>query len=58
VSLKPLQARLTIYIDDLRVSDPTFLSYLGTLGLRTHAGSGTDKPAFAALMAQAKARGW
>ncbi len=40
------------------ISDKAFLSYLGTLGLRTHGGDGTDKPAFLALKAHAEARGW
>lgn len=36
--------------------DPKFREFIGTLGLRTF--SGQDKPAFVALRAQAKARGW
>jgi len=38
--------------------DPRFLDYLATLGLRTNAGHGADKPAFKALRAAAKARGF
>lgn len=37
---------------------PEFKEFLRTLGLRTYAGSGTDKPAFTQLMAEAAARGW
>ena len=37
---------------------PAFRTFLGSLGLRTHAGPGTDKPAYLALLAQANARGW
>lgn len=40
------------------LSNDNFREYLGTLGLRTYAGSGTDKAAFKALMSEAKARGW
>ncbi len=40
-------------------SDPRFLGYLGSLGLRTYApGSGTNKPAWDALVRGARARGW
>ncbi len=39
-----------------RTNTPAFTDYLATLGLRGNAG--TDKPAFAAFKAQAKARGW
>jgi hypothetical protein len=41
-----------------KISDAAFLSYLGTLGLRAHEKSGTDKPAFVALRKLAKSRGW
>ncbi len=41
-----------------RSSDPRFVDYLATLGLRTHAKGGTDKPAFKTLRAAAKARGF
>lgn len=37
-------------------SDPRFLEYLRTLGLRTHAGS--DKPAFETLKSETRTRGW
>ncbi len=40
------------------VSSPAFAEFLRTLGLRTFAGSGQDKPAFTALKAEAGARGW
>lgn len=35
-----------------------FADFIGTLGLRMYKGSGTDKPAFVALKAEAKKRGW
>jgi hypothetical protein len=38
------------------VSDPAFLEYLGTLGLRTH--DGEDKNAWIQLLAETNARGW
>jgi hypothetical protein len=42
-----------------RSSDPKFLAYLGSLGLRTYApGTGTNKPAWDALVRGAHARGW
>jgi hypothetical protein len=37
---------------------PEFKEFLRTLGMRTYAGSGTDKPAFVQLKAEAAARGW
>lgn len=37
---------------------PAFRDFLATLGLRERAGEGRDKPAFAALVAAAKARGF
>ncbi len=37
---------------------PEFKEFLRTLGLRTYAGAGTDKPAFTQLKAEAQARGW
>lgn len=40
------------------VTAPAFRQYLATLGLRTWQGGGADKPAFAALKREAKARGW
>ena len=39
-------------------ANPAFADYLGTLGLRTSKGAGSDKPAFTALRQQARARGW
>jgi len=39
-------------------NEACFRDYLGTLGLRTYAGAGTDKPAFGELAIQAAARGW
>jgi len=39
-------------------SNPAFVDYLSTLGLRTFKGSGTDKLAFTALKQQSKVRGW
>jgi hypothetical protein len=38
--------------------DPRFAAYLGTLGLRTFPGAGTDKEAFPELRRQASRRGW
>ena len=38
------------------LSDPAFLAYLGTLGLRT--ADGRDKAAYAVSEAEAEARGW
>lgn len=35
-----------------------FKEYLATLGFRTWAGSGTDKPAFTTLKSESAARGW
>jgi len=40
------------------VRDGAFADFIGTLGLRAYKGSGTDKPAFVALKAEAKKRGW
>ena len=40
------------------VSAKPFAAFLGSLGLRTYAGAGQDKPAFAALGEEAHARGW
>jgi len=39
-------------------SDPNFLAYLGTLGLRTYPGSGTDKLGWTALASELLIRGW
>jgi hypothetical protein len=39
-------------------SNPAFVDYLSTLGLRTFKGAGVDKPAFTALKEQSKSRGW
>lgn len=40
------------------VTNPAFVDYLGTLGLRTFSGAGQDKLAFTALQQQAHVRGW
>lgn len=40
------------------LSGGPFKAFLGSLGLRTFAGSGRDKEAFGALREEAKARGW
>lgn len=40
------------------ISDPVFLEYLRTLGLRTHAGPGLDKPGWTTLATEAASRGW
>lgn len=37
---------------------PAFKEFLKTLGLRSYAGAGADKPAFVQLVAEALARGW
>jgi len=52
------QTTLDYYESYYGVSDQKFLGFLGTLGLRTYAGSGTDKKAFTTLQTEAKARGW
>jgi hypothetical protein len=39
-------------------SDPNFVAYLGTLGLRTYTGSGTDKLGWTALATELLVRGW
>jgi hypothetical protein len=39
-------------------SDPRFVEYLRTLGLRAASGAGADKPAFGALASEAKRRGF
>lgn len=40
------------------ISDPNFLAYLGTLGLRTWPGSGTDKLGWTTLATELLIRGW
>ena len=49
-------------VDDLsayyHLSTPGFKGYLGSLGLRTWSGTGTDKPAWSTLRTEAAARGW
>lgn len=40
------------------ISDSSFLAFLGSLGLRTWNGTGTDKPAFPELECQAYIRGY
>jgi hypothetical protein len=40
------------------VTDPKFLDYEGTLGLRTFAGAGAPKPAWDELVRGARLRGW
>jgi len=40
------------------LNDPVFLEYLGTLGLRTFSGTGTDKQAYTTLADEASKRGW
>lgn len=40
------------------ISDAKFLNFLGSLGLRSYAGSGTDKPAYNELICQANQRGY
>jgi hypothetical protein len=50
------------YVEELQryygFPDPRFAAYLGTLGLRTFPGAGTDKEAFSELRLQASQRGW
>lgn len=40
------------------ISDPVFLDFLGSIGLRNWGGSGADKPAFKELICQAKQRNY
>lgn len=40
------------------LSDPAFLDFLRTLGLRKYPGDGADKPAFTTLKKEAGLRGW
>lgn len=40
------------------ISDPIFIDYLRTLGIRTYSGNGTDKASFTTIKQAAKARGW
>jgi len=51
-------ASIAYYENYYSVADTTFGAYLGTLGLRTYAGGGTDKPAFGELICQARVRGY
>ena len=52
------KASLRTYAKYYGSSDPRFLDYLATLGLRTHDGHGKDKPGFVAFREEARARGW
>jgi len=52
----PSDAELDTYEAYYGLSDPNFLAYLGTLGLRTN--TGVDKQGFKTLVAEANARGW
>lgn len=52
----PSENELATYETYYGLSDPNFLAYLGTLGLRTNAG--VDKQGFKTLVAEANARGW
>ena len=49
-------AQLSVYEQYYGVSDPCFLEYLATLGLKSP--EGVDKPAWQRLTAEAAARGW
>ncbi len=49
-------AQVAEWADYYGSSDPAFLEYLGTLGLRTHAGN--DKNAWLQLLAETGPRGW
>lgn len=40
------------------LSDPAFVTFLGSLGLRTYAGAGAAKPAWTALRQETAVRGW
>ncbi len=40
------------------IADTKFLNFLGSIGLRTYAGSGIDKPAYNELICQANRRGY
>ncbi len=50
------ESALDTYESYYGLSDPCFLEYLATLGLKSH--DGTEKPAWRALMDEATARGW
>jgi hypothetical protein len=40
------------------LSDPAFLTFLGSLGMRSYAGSGAAKTAWTVLREEASERGW
>lgn len=52
------KAALETYKTYYGSANPRFIDYLATLGLRTHAGSGEDKPAWKVFKREAKARGF
>jgi hypothetical protein len=49
---------LKVYEISFGISDPAFLGYLASIGLRTSAGAGTNKPAFDTLISETRRRGW
>lgn len=49
-------ANVEILKEYYRFDDPVFLEFLGTLGLRTFPGAGSDKEAFRVLLDEVKAR--
>jgi hypothetical protein len=51
-------AQLTQFEAYYGSSDPNFVAYLGTLGLRTYTGSGADKLGWTALATELAIRGW
>lgn len=51
-------AAVSYYSTYYGITDPVFLGYLGSLGLRTYSGKGTNKPAFDELICQANQRGY
>ena len=51
-------AAVSYYSTYYGITDPVFLGYLGSIGLRTYSGSGTNKPAFDELICQANQRGY
>ncbi|MHB1455779.1 MAG: hypothetical protein ACYC0V_02580 [Armatimonadota bacterium] len=52
------QASLDFNASYYGLSDPAFLEFLRTLGLRSYSGAGTDKLAFKTLKREAMQRGW
>ena len=51
-------ASINYYSTYYGITDTVFLNYLGSLGLRTYSGNGTNNPAYDELICQAKQRGY